>query len=136
KGVLVQDVTKESAAEKAGLQKGDIIKRVDETKIETQDDLSKYINSKKIGDKVVITYIRDKKEKKVKAELQKWNGTSFMAFGDGMQNFNFKFDNLELEELLSKIPTAPKPPAAPRMNAQAFRGIAGNPVKLGLSIQD
>jgi len=134
KGVLVQDITKESAAEKAGLLKGDIIKKVDDTKIETPDDLSKYIQSKKAGDKVEITYIRDKKEKKVKAELQKWNANSFMAFGDGLQNFNFKLDNLELEELLSKIPSVPNPPAAPR--ARAFRAANSSPLKLGLSVQD
>ncbi|MEK7224060.1 MAG: PDZ domain-containing protein, partial [Bacteroidota bacterium] len=70
-GVKVQDITKESAAEKAGLRENDIITKIDDTKIEDPDDLSSAIKKHKPGDKVTVTYLRDKKEQKVTAELTK-----------------------------------------------------------------
>ena len=76
-GVEIQDITKESAAEKAGLKEGDIITKIDDKKIEDPDDLTKVIRSHKPGDKVNVTYLRDKKEQKVTAELTKWKGMQF-----------------------------------------------------------
>ena len=61
KGVLVQSITKESAAEKAGLKENDIITKIDDTKISEPDDLSAAIKEHKPGDKVKVTYLRDKK---------------------------------------------------------------------------
>ena len=48
-------------ADNAGLQKGDIIKSVDDVKINRFSDLSGYLSSKRPGDKVIVKYIRDKK---------------------------------------------------------------------------
>ena len=47
-------------ADNAGLQKGDIIKSVDDVKINRFSDLSGYLSSKRPGDKVKVKYIRDK----------------------------------------------------------------------------
>ena len=63
-GVEVQSITKESAAAKAGLKENDIITKIDDKKIEDPDDLTKLIRSHKPGDKINITYLRDKKEAK------------------------------------------------------------------------
>src|SRR5687767_9429287 len=46
-GVEIQTISKESAAAKAGLKEKDIITKVDETKIEDPDDLSKVIKQHK-----------------------------------------------------------------------------------------
>jgi serine protease Do len=73
-GVTIQDITKESAAEKAGLKENDIITKIDDTKIEDPDGLSAAIKKHKPGEKVTVTYLRDKKEQKVTAELTKWKG--------------------------------------------------------------
>ncbi len=43
KGAEIQTITKESGAEKAGLKKGDIIKKIDDKKIESPDDLTEAI---------------------------------------------------------------------------------------------
>lgn len=97
KGALVEEVQKETAAEKAGLQKGDIITKVGDQKITSPNTLSEAIRSKKPNDEVDITYLRDGKEKKVKAKLGESKGPqgvrSFnfnmpdMHFGDGQFNF-------------------------------------------------
>ena len=50
---------------------------MDDKKVDDPDDLTKLIRSHKPGDKVNITYLRDKKEQKVTAELGKWKGSDF-----------------------------------------------------------
>ena len=47
-------------ADISGLQKGDIIKSIDDVKINRFSDLSGYLSSKRPGDKVKVKYIRDK----------------------------------------------------------------------------
>ncbi len=73
-GAEVMSITKATAAEKAGLKKGDIITRIDSKKIESSDDVTDAIRAKKPGEKVSITYLRDGKEQKATAELGRWRG--------------------------------------------------------------
>lgn len=79
KGARIQSVSKESAAEKAGLKKGDVITKIDNRKIETTDDVTDAIRSHKPGDKVAITYLRDGKEQKSSTELGRWKGVNITA---------------------------------------------------------
>jgi len=74
KGAEIESVTNESAAEKAGLKKDDIITAIGDKKIEEADDVTEAIRDHKPGDKVLITYLRDGKEQKATAELTKWKG--------------------------------------------------------------
>ena len=64
-GLKITDVTEGSGADKAGLKEDDIITKVDDKKVDDPDDLTKLIRSHKPGDKVNITYLRDKKEQKL-----------------------------------------------------------------------
>jgi len=79
KGAEIESVTDESAADKAGLKKGDVITMIGDKKIEEADDVTEAIRSKKPGDKVSITYLRDGKEQKATAELSKWKGIRMNA---------------------------------------------------------
>ena len=128
KGAEIQTISKESAAEKAGLKKGDIITKIGDTKIETPDDLSEAIQDHKPGDKVTITYLRDKKEQKATAELTKWKGVTGYGFKTvpGMQEF--KMDLGDLNPRLQAIPRI----STPGMN---WSWSGGGP-KLGISVQD
>ena len=58
-------------ADNAGLQKGDIIKSIDDVKINRFSDLSGYLSSKRPGDKVSVKYIRDKQLITVSVTLKK-----------------------------------------------------------------
>lgn len=122
-GVKVQEVTKESAASKAGLKEGDVITKIGDKKIETPDDLSREIKNHKPGDKVSVTYLRDKKENKASAELTKAKDLSGYAFGDG-QNFDFKMPEMNFKQFES-MP-----------NMRYGRSYGGGQPKLGLSVQD
>lgn len=53
-GAYVQKVVADSAADKAGVQKGDIITKIDNEKITENKELAKIIGKKKIGDKIKI----------------------------------------------------------------------------------
>jgi serine protease Do len=74
KGAEIQSITKESAAEKAGLKKGDILTRIGNKKIESTDDVTEAVHAHKPGEKVDIVYLRDGKEQKSTVELGKWKG--------------------------------------------------------------
>jgi serine protease Do len=68
-GAIITNVTKESAAEKAGLKNGDVITKINDKKIEDPSDLSEAISSFKPKDEVTVYYKRDGKEKSTKAVL-------------------------------------------------------------------
>ena len=68
-GVLVSSITKDSAAEKAGLKAGDVITSVNGDRVRHTDDLVDELRDAKDGD-VTIGIIRDKKESSVKATIE------------------------------------------------------------------
>jgi serine protease Do len=70
KGVYVNEVTKGSAAEKAGMKEGDIIVKIDDSKITTPSSVQAKVNSYHPGDKAVITVLRDGKTKDLKVQFQ------------------------------------------------------------------
>jgi S1-C subfamily serine protease len=83
KGVLVTEVVDNSPASKAGLQGvdpttgnngaiGDIITEIDGHAVASVTDLTGYLNSKKVGDKVTLTVIRDGKTIQVPVTLEAW----------------------------------------------------------------
>ena len=57
-GVYVQSVQKDSAAEKAGLQIGDVIIDIEGEAVKTAEELNKVKNNYKAGDKVTLTVTR------------------------------------------------------------------------------
>lgn len=63
-------VIKDSPADKAGLQEKDIITKIDGKEIDEKNDLVTILSSKKIGDKVTLTFLRDGKEKTVDIVLE------------------------------------------------------------------
>jgi serine protease Do len=130
-GVEIQDITHESAAEKAGLKESDIITKIDDTKIETPDDLSAVIKKHKPGEKVTVTYLRDKKEQKVTAELTKWKGFNMFTTTPG---FKMDMGDMNFENIMPKIQGMPRVMAP---NGQNWNlNWSGGAPKLGLSVQD
>lgn len=58
-GVYIGTVEEESGADDAGLKTGDIIKQIDDIKIQRFADLTGYISTKRPGDEVQVTVKRD-----------------------------------------------------------------------------
>ena len=61
-GIYVAKVTEESAAEEAELKEGDVITAIDGKEVNKMAELQEYLAKKRPGDKVTITYLRDKKK--------------------------------------------------------------------------
>lgn len=70
-GFYVDSVEDDSGAANAGIQKGDIIKKIDNVRIHKFSDLTGYIASKRPGDMLKVWFERNGKEKTVNITLQK-----------------------------------------------------------------
>ena len=75
-GVRIEKITEGSAAEDAGLKAGDVIVNIDGHNITKFGELSEIIASKKPGDKVNVTYLRDKKRHTTTVTLRNEQGTT------------------------------------------------------------
>ena len=78
-GFLIGEVIEGMGASEAGLQRGDIIKKVDDVKINTFSDLTGYLSTKRPGEKVEVSYSRDNTKNKIKVTLKKTNTTQFLG---------------------------------------------------------
>lgn len=143
-GAEIKEVVKGSAAEKAGLKAGDIITKVDDTKVIGPAELAEIIEKFEPKKEVKIYYKRDGKDKTVKATLQErkiseTRSFSFTTPEGGVKSFAFP-----------REPGAPRAPRAPRVpgdvrppgefefDIDEFRmdGNFNRRPKLGLKIQD
>ena len=70
KGISVREVIKDSPAEKAGIQKGDIIIKIEGKEVSSVPELNRERNTHKIGDTVTLTILRSGKEEEVKVVLE------------------------------------------------------------------
>ena len=119
KGAKINSVEKESAAEKIGLKKDDIITKVGEDKIDDSQDLYETIGKHKPEEKVTITYLRDGKEATATATLGKTKGAEIRSFNfDNLNGENFRFEMPEM----------------PRLNGMDM--IYNRKPRLGMEIQD
>jgi hypothetical protein len=100
-GAMISEVIEGTAAEKAGLQAGDIIIQLDDEEIGGVNEVIEYIGAKKAGDEIKIQVLRDGNKKKIKAEL----GERAM---DNMNFFNFE------------MPEIPEIPEMPNLNFEEF----------------
>ncbi|MGD1843139.1 MAG: serine aminopeptidase domain-containing protein [Thermonemataceae bacterium] len=69
KGLEVCDIIPNSTAQKMGLEKGDIIKYINNKPIETDQDIFISLKEARVGDKIILTYERAGKQFTVKQKL-------------------------------------------------------------------
>jgi serine protease Do len=68
-GALVGDVSKDSPADEAGVQRGDIIVSLDGKSVDTPTALKNRVAQKTVGSKVPLTVIRDGKKKTLQVKI-------------------------------------------------------------------
>ena len=76
KGILINNVRKDSPAAKAGLRAGDVIVEADGKEIKNSFDLTRIINNKKDG-AVNLTIVRNKNRQNISVTPEKRKGNSF-----------------------------------------------------------
>jgi Do/DeqQ family serine protease len=75
-GIYVAEIVEDGAAEDAGLKKGDVITHIDGQKIKKFGELTGLIAQKRPGDKITITYLRDKKKHNATLTLKNEQGNT------------------------------------------------------------
>lgn len=80
-GFYVSEVQEETGAEKAGIQSGDIIRKVDNVEINKFSDLTGYLKTKSPNDIVKVTLLRDGDEEIVPVTLLKPSITLLQTIG-------------------------------------------------------
>lgn len=86
-GFYVNKVNKNSGAEKVGIEKGDIIVKLDDTKIASSAEMATVINTKRPNDIVKVSLIRDGKNMALNVPLTK------------KELIAYEFNGIEFEEL-------------------------------------
>jgi serine protease Do len=130
-GVKITKVVKGSAAEKAGLQKDDVITAVNGKKINSPEDLMETVRSYKPQEDVKIDYTRNEKKNDTKVKLGETRERSRTFFykddnGGNGDEFNFK---------MPPMPPMAKMPRFPN-NYYNYNFDHKNNPKLGLKIED
>jgi len=95
-GAYVGDVVKNSAAEKAGIQAGDVITAIDGVKINSASELQEQIGRHRPGDNVKITVLRGDKPVTVSAQLKNQQGnTDLVTSVKGSEIFGATFEEID-----------------------------------------
>jgi serine protease Do len=140
-GATITNVSKGSAAEKAGLKEGDIITKINDKKVEDPESLSDVVGDFKPKDEVTVYYKREGKEKSAKAVLGETKSSNVMSYsfsGPGGQTRSLT---------IPRTPTPPRTPGVQLWNDEGaysldnLRSAEGFNIfprqqKLGLKIQD
>ena len=85
-GVYVAQVEEGSGADKAGIRSGDIIRQIDNVKINKFSDLTGYIGSKRPNDIVKVQVIRDGDTREFNVKLTKYEVFQIQAIGLEVSN--------------------------------------------------
>ena len=102
-GALVRAVGRDGAADKAGIQPGDVIVKVDNKNIKDVADLQTTINSYRPGDEVTVTVKREGKEKQFEVTLRNRQGsTELVTSEQTLEKLGAKFKPLD-EKLKQRI---------------------------------
>lgn len=74
KGIYVQSVEEKSTAAEIGLQKGDVVTAIDDKEVTKMAELQEALSQHRPGDKVKVTYLRNKKAYNETATLRNMQG--------------------------------------------------------------
>ncbi|MFN7964744.1 MAG: Do family serine endopeptidase [Acidobacteriota bacterium] len=120
-GALVGGVTKQTPADAAGLEQGDIIMAVDGRQIRSSNELVNVVSGYKPGDKIKLTLWRDGAEKSVSVTLTERPGEIASSVPTEQQDKTEPDDNGEVEAL--GLTVAPLPPnLRERLSDLGFKG--------------
>jgi S1-C subfamily serine protease len=94
-GVFVMEVSKGSAAEEAGVQKGDFITKINGAVINSGNEMVERISSMNPGDKVNITFQHNGETKTASVTLKGTTGTYASAKAQVIEQLGASFENID-----------------------------------------
>ena len=102
-GALVSDVSADSPAEKAGIERGDIIIDFDGHKIKGSRDLPAKVAATPVGEKVELTVLRDGKEKQLTVSVGELaDDNSLLGKADGASKGKWGLQLHDLDEKMAE----------------------------------
>lgn len=141
RGVAIEKVLRNTPAEKAGLQDGDVIVQFNGEAVTSSRKLTRMISEVAPDHTVKLTVVRGGSEIEIPVTIGERKGSTFV--GD---DFNFPMPPLPPmppdapdAPLLQRVPLMPNPPTAPdirvfpREGFEFFRGFSGNNIGVGVS---
>ena len=124
-GVLVKSVVKDSPAEKAGIKAGDVIVKVDDSKVSSTREITSVLRSVKSKKTITVTVVRNKKEMPITVTIESGSTGGVRA----MQIGPLLFRTPVVEVSISPVVVVTKPPV--------MRPLVVRPrVRLQFSTQD
>jgi len=75
-GVVISYLQRNGAAEQAGLQKGDIIIKIDQQLVDSRSDFEEFISYRSPGDYIEVVYRRENKSRTIELQLTNREGTT------------------------------------------------------------
>lgn len=139
KGAEVSNVTKGSAAEKAGLKNGDIITKINDKKVEDPNSLSDVVTSFKPKEEVTVYFKRDGKEQSAKTTLGERKESRTMTYSfsgpDGMGQ-SFSMPRIQVDPRVDMGDMSPRVWAPGSGNFDFNSNMFPRQQKLGVKIQD
>ncbi|NOX46366.1 MAG: Do family serine endopeptidase [Chlorobi bacterium] len=97
-GVYIAEILEGSGARKAGLEAGDVIVKIDNTKINSKSSLLETIGTKRPGDIVKVFVVRDHKLKEFDVELKNISGNTEIIKNNRIELLGASFVGLSEEE--------------------------------------
>lgn len=90
-GVYIGDVSERSSAFEAGLQKGDVIVKINGVNTDNTAQLQEQVAKYRPGDKISLTYVRDNKQKTVEVKLLNNQGTTKVTVAGSVTDLGCAF---------------------------------------------
>ena len=141
-GVIVEEVTAESPAEKAGIKKGDVITEFDGERVRSVRQFSRLVQETPAGRKAQTVLMRDGQRVTVSVEPRESDGLNVLrdltrgrVFGDLGGDFDWAFPAPPAppaRPALPAPPATPAPPVPPDFQGFVWRSSNG----LGLTVSD
>jgi S1-C subfamily serine protease len=130
-GVLVEDVSTDSPADKAGIRKGDVVMEFDGERVRSVRQLTRLVQETPAGRTVTATLQRDGQRTTVSVTPRDDGSFSFSGFedlGDWARDLRYKVAPRAIRP--PTPPTPPNPPTPPMI----WDGLLGRAGRLGISI--
>lgn len=93
-GVLIQSIRRNGAADKAGLESGDVVKKIEGKTIKTKSSFDEVINSMSPGDEINIEYVRKNRKYEVSLTLENvYGNTDLLDRGNFLDEEDIHFSS-------------------------------------------
>jgi serine protease Do len=141
-GVVIEDVTEDSPAAKAGLKKGDVVVEFDGERVRSVRQFTRLVQETPAGRKIQTSVMRDGQKVNLTVEPRESNGfnvfgnlDSARVLGDFGRDFNWDVPPVPARPARPGVPVAPAPPPTPMFpDIESFVWRSGN--SLGITAGD